>query len=89
VENNSIAAGASRMKRVEATDILAWHALSTLPDSVASRRKILSALLALCPSSAYAGRISVMLEHLEQHATISSKIQKLPSAPRAAKTHEE
>jgi hypothetical protein len=76
------------MKRVEATDILAWHALSTLPDSVAARRQILSAVLALCPGSRYADRISVMLEHLEQHATIGSKIQ-LQSARRAPESHEE
>ncbi|MGO8698737.1 MAG: hypothetical protein ACLQVY_13570 [Limisphaerales bacterium] len=76
------------MKRVEATDILAWHALSTLPDSVAGRRKVLCAVLTLCPASRYADRISVMLVHLEQQASIGSKIQ-LQSAPRLPETNEE
>jgi len=75
--------GVFRMKRVEAADILAWHALSNLPDSVAGRRQILSAVLIACPGSRYAERISVMLEHLEQHATIGSKFQ-TQSASRAS-----
>jgi hypothetical protein len=76
------------MKRVEATDILAWHALSTLPDSVTGRRKILCAVLTLCSASRYADRISVMLVHLEQHAAIGSKIQP-QSAPRLPETNED
>ena len=80
-------AGAFPRKRVEAADILAWQALSTLPDSVAARRKILSAVLALYPASRYADEISVMLEHLEQHATLGSKIQQ-QSARRASETNE-
>jgi hypothetical protein len=55
------------MKKPEATDIVAFHAVSTLPDSLEARRKILGALLAACPRSRYAERISVMLEYLEQH----------------------
>jgi hypothetical protein len=76
------------MKREEAADILAWHALSNLPDSVAARRQILSAVLAVCPGSRYADRISVMLEHLEQHAAIGSKF-KPRTASSAVETHEE
>jgi hypothetical protein len=76
------------MRRAEATDILAWHALSTLPDSVAARRRILGAVLTLCPASRYADRISVMLVHLEQQATIGSTIQ-LQSAQRMPETNEE
>jgi len=81
-------AGAFPRKRVEAADILAWQALSTLPDSVAARRKILSAVLALYPASRYADEISVMLEHLEQHAAISSKFQP-QRAERAPETYDE
>jgi hypothetical protein len=55
------------MKKPEATDILALHAVSTLPDSLAARRKILCALLAACPRSRYAERISILLEYLDQH----------------------
>jgi hypothetical protein len=55
------------MKKPEAADILALHAVSTLPDSLEARRKILCALVAACPCSRYAERISVMLEYLEQH----------------------
>jgi hypothetical protein len=76
------------MKRVEATDILARHALSTLPDSVARRRKILGAVLILCPASPDADTIAVMLVHLEQQAAIGSKIQ-LQSAWRLPETNEE
>jgi hypothetical protein len=81
-------AGAFRMKKTEATDILARHVLSALPDSVAARRQLLSAVLTVCPASRYAGRISLMLEHLEQHATISSKFQ-LQCAQRAPETYDE
>jgi hypothetical protein len=59
--------GGLPMKRPEATDILALHAVSTLPDSMEARREILCALLAACPRSRYAERISVMLEFLDQH----------------------
>jgi hypothetical protein len=55
------------MNKPEAADILALHAVSTLPDSVQARRRILCALLAACPRSRYAERISVILEYLEQH----------------------
>jgi hypothetical protein len=55
------------MKKPEATDILALHAVSTLPDSLEARRKILCALVAACPRSRYAESISVLLEYLEQH----------------------
>jgi hypothetical protein len=55
------------MKKPEATDIVALHAVTTLPDSLEARRKILRALLAACPQSRYAERISLMLEHLNQH----------------------
>jgi hypothetical protein len=59
--------GKSNRKIAPATDILALHAVATLPDSLAARRRLLSALLAACPRSRYAERISVMLEYLEQH----------------------
>jgi hypothetical protein len=76
------------MKRVEATDILAGHALATLPDSVAARRKLLCAVLTLCPAFRHADKILVMLVLLEQHATIGSRIQR-PSAPRRPEANEE
>ncbi len=75
------------MKKFEATDILARHVLSTLPDSVAARLQILAAVLAVCPAARDAGRISILLEHLEQHAAIRSKIQPL-RAPRAPETYD-
>lgn len=48
-------------------NIITRHALATLPDSVGERRQILDAILAACPGSQYAGEISLLLEHLEQH----------------------
>lgn len=81
-------AGERGMKRTQATDILAWHTLNTLPDSVAARREILLAVLAMCASSRYADRISVMLVHLERHAAIGSKIQPQGMC-RSSENHEE
>jgi len=67
--------GKSKEKREPATDIVALHAVATLPDSIHARRKILCALLAACPRSRYAERISVMLEHLEQHQACATNVQ--------------
>jgi hypothetical protein len=58
-----------------ASDIVARHAVATLPDSLEARRRILGALLAACPRSRYADRISVMLEHLEQHQACAITVQ--------------
>jgi hypothetical protein len=72
------------MKKPEATDIVAFHAVSTLPDSLEARRKILGALLAACPRSRYAERISVMLEFLEQHQAClesSTRLRQAYGAP--------
>jgi hypothetical protein len=65
----------SNKKSEPATDIVALHAVATLPDSLEKRRKILCALLAACPRSRYAERISVMLEHLEQHQACAKTVQ--------------
>jgi hypothetical protein len=62
-----------------ATDIVALHAVATLPDSLEKRRKILCALLEACPRSRYAERISVMLEHLEQHQACAQTVQNINS----------
>jgi hypothetical protein len=63
-------------KKIEpATDIVALHTVATLPDSLEARRKILGALLAACRRSRYAERISVMLEHLEQHQACAKTVQ--------------
>ncbi|MGA2748844.1 MAG: hypothetical protein ABSG59_08720 [Verrucomicrobiota bacterium] len=62
------------MKKPDATDIVTLHAVATLPDSMAARRTILCALLAACPRTRYADRISLMLEHLEQHNSMSSAL---------------
>jgi len=58
-----------------ATDIVARHTVATLPDSLEARRRILCALLAACPRSRYAERISVMLEYLEQHQACAITVQ--------------
>jgi hypothetical protein len=63
----TIRPGKSNKKIAESTDIVALHTVKTLPDSLEARQKILRALLAACPQSRYAERISVMLEHLNQH----------------------
>ena len=63
-------------KSEPATDIVALHAVATLPVSLEKRRKILCALLAACPRSRYAERISVMLEYLEQHQACAETVQK-------------
>jgi len=68
-------AGKSNKKSEPATDIVALHAVATLPDSLIARRRILCALLAACPRSRYAERISVMLEHLEQHQACATSVQ--------------
>lgn len=65
----------SNRKSEAATDILTLHAVATLPDSLAARRRILCALLAACPRSRYAERISVMLEYLEQHQACATTVQ--------------
>jgi hypothetical protein len=66
----------SRTRKSEpATDIVARHTVATLPDSLEARRRILCALLAACPRSRYADRISVMLEHLEQHQACAITVQ--------------
>ena len=62
-------------KSEPATDIVALHAVATLPDSLEARRRILCALLAACPRSRYAERIAVMLEYLEQHQACASTVQ--------------
>jgi hypothetical protein len=62
-------------KSEPAADILARHAVATLPDSLKARRRILCALLAACPRSRYAERISVMLEYLEQHQACAITVQ--------------
>jgi hypothetical protein len=58
-----------------ASDIVARHTVATLPDSLEARRRILCALLAACPRSRYAERISVMLEYLEQHQACAITVQ--------------
>jgi hypothetical protein len=58
-----------------ATDIVARHTVATLPDSLEARRRILCALLAACPRSRFAERISVMLEFLEQHQACAITVQ--------------
>jgi hypothetical protein len=68
-------AGKCNRKSEPATDIVALHAVATLPDSLEARRRILCALLAACPRSRYAERISVMLEHLEQHRACARTVQ--------------
>jgi len=65
----------SNKKNEPATDIVALHAVATLPDSLEKRRIILCALLAACPRSRHAERISVMLEHLEQHQACAQTVQ--------------
>jgi hypothetical protein len=65
----------SNRKSELATDIVALHTVSTLPDSLAGRRRILGALLTACPRSRYAEGISVMLEHLEQHQACALTVQ--------------
>lgn len=67
--------GKSNRKDEPATDIVALHAVATLPDSLEVRRRILCALLAACPRSRYAERISVMLEYLEQHRACAITVQ--------------
>ena len=62
-------------KSEPAADIVARHAVATLPDSLEARRRILGALLAACPRSRYAERISVMLEYLEQHQACAITVQ--------------
>ena len=64
-----------KRKREPATDIVARHTVATLPDSLEARQRILCALLAACPRSRYAERISVMLEHLEQHHACAIAVQ--------------
>ncbi len=68
-------AGKSNRKNELATDVVALHTVATLPDSLQARRRILCALLAACPRSRYAERISVMLEHLEQHQACAITVQ--------------
>jgi hypothetical protein len=58
-----------------ATDMVALHAVATLPASVEKRRKNLYASLETCPRSHYAERISVMFEHLEQHQACAQTVQ--------------
>ena len=67
--------GICNIKSDPATDIVALHAVATLPDSLQARRRILCALLTACPRSRYAERISVMLEFLEQHQACASNVQ--------------
>jgi hypothetical protein len=74
-------AGTCNKKSEPAADIVALHAVATLPDSLEARRKILGALLAACPRSRYAERISVMLEHLEQHQACAQTVQHQHSTP--------
>jgi|HubBroStandDraft_1064217.scaffolds.fasta_scaffold292526_2 hypothetical protein len=64
----------SNKKSEPAADIVALHAVATLPDSLTARRRILWALLAACSRSRYAERISVMLEHLEQHQACAATV---------------
>ena len=71
--------GKSNRKSAVANDILALHAVMTLPDSIQARRRLLAALLAACPKSQYAESISVMLEHLEQHRACAEHVQNLKS----------
>jgi hypothetical protein len=73
--NMKMSAGKSNRNCEPAPDIVALHAVATLPDSLAERRRILCALLAACPRSRYAERISVMLEYLEQHQACASTVQ--------------
>jgi hypothetical protein len=72
-------AGKSNRKIEPATDIVALHAMRTLPDSLEARRRILCALLAACPRSRYAETISVMLEYLEQHRACALNVQNTTS----------
>ncbi len=67
--------GKCNRKCEPATDILALHAVATLPDSLEGRRRILRALLAACPRSRYAEKISLMLECLEQHQAHAITVQ--------------
>jgi hypothetical protein len=73
--NMKMDAGKSNRKSEPATDIVALHAVATLPDSLEARRRLLCALLAACPRSRYAERISIMLEYLEQHRACAIKVQ--------------
>jgi hypothetical protein len=73
--NMKMSAGNGNKKSEPATDIVARHAVATLPDSLEKRRKILCALLAACPRSRYVERISVMLEYLEQHQACAETVQ--------------
>jgi hypothetical protein len=73
--NMKTGAGKSNRKSEPATDIVALHAVATLPDSLEARRRLLCALLAACRRSRYAERISVMLEYLEQHQACAIKVQ--------------
>jgi hypothetical protein len=67
---------AKRQRKSEpATDVVARHIVATLPDSLEARRRILCALLTACPRSRFAERISVMLEHLEQHHACAIAVQ--------------
>jgi hypothetical protein len=68
-------AAKSNRKSEPAADIVARHAVATLPDSLEERRRILCALLRACSRSRYAERISVMLEHLEQHQACAIIVQ--------------
>jgi hypothetical protein len=83
--------GKSKGKSEPATDILALHAVATLPDSLEGRRRLLSALLAACPRSRYAERISVMLEYLEQHQACAKTVQNITvqnSTSQESESHE-
>jgi hypothetical protein len=73
--NMKMSAGKSNRNREPAPDIVALHAVATLPDSLEERRRILCALLAACPRSRYAERISVMLEYLEQHQACAKTVK--------------
>ncbi len=79
--NNMKLRGLNSKKKSEppATDIVALHTVATLPDSLERRRKILRALLEACPRSRYAERITVMLEHLEQHQDCARTVQNINS----------
>lgn len=71
------------MKKVEAMEIIARHAIATLPDSVGERRQVLDAILAACPKSRYAGKISFLLEHLEQHQSMLERKNRSYAGPLA------
>jgi hypothetical protein len=73
--NMKAKAGKCNRKSELAPDIVTLHAVTTLPDSLEARRKILCALLTACPRSRYAERISVMLEYLEQHRACAMTVQ--------------